>query len=101
MSPFPTPTSVLPLKGRKLKHTEVLGNERLIVAHLVAASSERDAPGVEQYHVVGERKRQLYVLFDEHDRLPLLLQTRNGAADFGDDPWCQALRGLVHEEHAR
>jgi len=59
------------------------------------------APGIQDHHLVGEAEGELHVLLDQHDRLPLGLQARDGAADLGDDERREALGRLVHQEHAR
>src|SRR5713226_4618701 len=88
-------------RDRVLKHTEMLRDQRLVDLYLVDAAAEDNTPGVEHDHIIGETERELDVLFYQHDRLAVLLEARDRAADLGNDQWCQALGRLVHEQHAR
>ena len=48
---------------------------------------------------VGNLKRQMPVLFDQHDGLALILQPLDGAADLGDDQRRQPFRRFVEQKH--
>src|SRR5229473_3387919 len=54
-----------------------------------------------RYNGVGEVEGQLDVLLDQHDRLPLGLELRDGAADLGHQLRREPFGGLVHQQHAR
>src|SRR5262252_168160 len=82
------------------ENSQVLRDQGLIAADAVDAALEGDAAGVQYNDVVGEIERELDVLLDQEDRLPLLLETRAGAADLGADQWREALGGLVHQQHS-
>src|SRR5712691_2451159 len=86
---------------RLLEDSEMLRDQSLVIAHLAGAAAERDAAGVEDHHLVGEVEGELDVLLDQENRLAFLLQSRDGAAHFGDDQGREAFGGLVHQQHAR
>src|SRR5690242_9695712 len=80
---------------------EVAPDELVVSAHFVHAAAEDDAAGVEDRHLVGEVEGEAHVLLDQHDRVALGLEPRDGAPDLRDDEGREAFRGLVHEHDAR
>src|SRR5262249_50998377 len=83
------------------KHAEVLGDDGVVELDLGRGAAEHHAPGIDDDDVVGKIERELDVLLDQHDRLALGLDLRDGAADLGDELRREPLRGLVQEEHTR
>ncbi len=76
--------------------------QRLVVARASATPPVNTTrPVLSIDHVVGQIQRELEVLLDQHDRLALGLEPRDGPADFGDDQRREPFRRLVHQQHAR
>src|SRR5712664_456485 len=80
---------------------EILGDQLFIVQNVTGIAGEHTAPGVEDDRLVRNVERQLNILFDENDGLPFLLQSSDGATDFGDDQARMAFRRLIEQKHPR
>src|SRR5262249_55638132 len=70
---------------RTSEHAEVLGDNGVVELDLIGAAAKHHAAGVDDDDIVGKVERELDVLLDQHDRMPLRLELRNGAADLGDE----------------
>ena len=57
-----------------MKDAEVLRNDRIVVRKLRRRAVEHAAPGVENDGLVGDLERELEVLLDQDDGLPLFLE---------------------------
>src|SRR3989442_11831017 len=86
---------------RLLEDSEMLRDQSLVIAHLAGAAAERDAAGVEDHHLVGEVEGELDVLLDQENRLAFLLQSPEGAAQFGGEQWPRAFGGVAHTQQPR
>ena len=93
--------SFLQRMGLCLRNAEVLSYQDVVVPNVGNSAGEHDASGVEQHDIVGETEGQIYILLDQQDRLAILLEPRNGAAELGDDDRRKPFRWLVHQQHAR
>src|ERR1700742_1697556 len=80
---------------------EILRDQFFIFLKLAGFAREDTASRVENDGGIGDVERKLEILLDENDRLPLLFQAADGAADLGHDEGGEALGGLVQQEHAR
>src|SRR5579859_2981553 len=85
----------LPPAGAQLyiisKDSQVLSDHGFIVAYIVGRAEEREAPGIQDRHLVGKLESELHVLLHEHDRLALGLQPGNRAPDLRHDERREAL----------
>src|SRR5260221_8150694 len=79
----------------------MLRNQGLVVAYGVDRAGVDHASGVEYDDVIGQAEGEFHVLFHQQDRLAFRLEPRDGAPDFRDDDRRQALRRLIHQQHAR
>ena len=83
------------------KHSQMLAQIDAVAVELGRGRDHRDLPGVENHDVVGDVKNELGVLLHQHDRQAAFLQFPDRGHDLGDDLRRQALRRLVHQQHAR
>src|SRR5262249_20327536 len=89
------------LSWRLTKHTQVLRHNGIVKLDLIGGTAEHHATRVDDDDIVGEVEGELDVLLDQHDRLPLGLELRDGAADLGHQLRREPFGGLVHQQHAR
>src|SRR6516165_398624 len=88
-------TSMLP------EDAEMLNDQGLVVANFRSCPDEDAAAGVEQDRPVGDIEGELPILLDQHDRLASVLQTLDGAANFGDDQRRETFGRFVEQENVR
>ena len=82
-----------------VKHAKILRDQLVIVQDLAGVACEHTASGIEDDCLIRNLERQLAVLLDQNDRLSLLLQPLDGAAELGDDQGGQTLRRFVEQQH--
>src|SRR5438445_7330317 len=88
-------------RWRLSKHTQVLRHNGVVELDLIGGTAKHHATGIDDDDIVGEVEGELDVLLDQHDRLPLGLELRDGAADLGHQLRREPFGGLVHQQHAR
>src|SRR4030081_3540081 len=93
----PTQEWIVSLLG--MKDAEILFDQLFIIQNVAGATGEHAASGVEDDRLIRNVERQLEILFDENDGLPFLLQSSDGAADFGDDQGRKAFRRFIEQKH--
>src|SRR5215471_1357899 len=82
-------------------YPQVLAQVEATPRELGRRAVDDHTPAVQHDDVVGDVEHELGVLLHEHDRESLRLQSPDGGHHLADDLRRQALRRLVHQEHAR
>ena len=82
-------------------NAEMLAQIDAVLLQLRRGGDHGDVARVEDDDVVGDVENELRVLLDQHDRQAAFLELADGGHHLGDDLRRQALRRLVHQEHAR
>src|SRR5215468_5252839 len=67
------------------EHAEMLRDDGVVELDAIGGAAKHHAAGIDDDNIVGEVERKLDVLLDQHDRLPLGLELRDGAADLGHE----------------
>jgi len=83
------------------KDTEILRDQFLNVENIVGRTDEHATPGAGDDRAICNVERQLPILLDQNNRLPLLFQTPDGATDLRDDQRCKTFRRLIKQKHLR